>query len=93
MSAATQTFMEIVQDTDDGQDGPVTTPPNTFMRFCSVCMEIMPHYREETYCQCVMCETKTYRRRTEGGQALLEVAFWIAVVALVLLGLLSNVPW
>jgi hypothetical protein len=94
MSAATQTFMQIVQDTDDGADRPATTPVNTFMRFCSVCMEIMPHTRAETYCQCVVCETKTYRSRiSESGKGLLEIILWIAVVAYVMLVVLKSHPW
>jgi hypothetical protein len=94
MSTTTQTFMQIVQDTDGGADGPATTPVNTFMRFCSVCMEIMPHYREETYCQCAVCWTKTYRRvRSEQGQALLEMLLFTALVLLVLIYVCKDWPW
>jgi hypothetical protein len=61
MNASNQ-FMELVKDAPTVDDEPVHPLANTFMRFCAVCMEIMPHYRAETYCQCVGCETKTYRR-------------------------------
>jgi uncharacterized paraquat-inducible protein A len=94
MSAATQTFMQIVQDTDAGADGTAITPVNTFMRFCSVCMEVMPHYREETYCQCAVCWTKTYRRRkSEQGQALVEMMLLTALVLFVLIYVCKDWPW
>lgn len=94
MSDNTQVFMQIVQDTQGGQDGAVTTPPNTFMRFCAVCMEIMPHYREATYCQCVLCETKTYR--SEYGYIRRDVAIalnCLVLVLFVLFVLLRNWKW
>jgi hypothetical protein len=90
MSTATQCFMLIVQNTDDASDGPATTPANTFMRFCAVCMEIMPHTREKTYCQCVVCETKTYRG--ESGQGLIELLLLLAVVY-VLFVMMKDIPW
>ena len=94
MSAATQVFMQIVQDTESSQDGPVTTPANTFMRFCAVCMEMMPHAREATYCQCTVCWTKTYR--SEGGYIRRDTAIvlnWLVVVLVVLFIFLKDWKW
>lgn len=91
----TNQFMLLVRDVpvvDDTQEYPQA---NTFMRFCSVCMEIMPHYREATYCQCAVCETKTYRLR-ENGYIRRDTAImlnWLVVVLVVLFVLLKNVPW
>jgi uncharacterized paraquat-inducible protein A len=91
---ATNQFMAIVRDTpvtDDTQAQPLA---NTFMRFCAVCMEIMPHYREATYCQCAVCETKTYK--SEHGYIRRDMAImlnWLVVVLVVLLVFLRDWKW
>jgi hypothetical protein len=91
---ATNQFMAIVRDTpvtDDTQAQPLA---NTFMRFCAVCMEIMPHYREATYCQCAVCETKTYK--FEHGYIRRDMAIvlnWLVVVLIVLFVFLRDWKW
>jgi hypothetical protein len=91
----TNQFLILVRETpvvDDTQAQPLT---NTFMRFCAVCMEIMPHYCEATYCQCVVCETKTYRL-SENGYIRRDTAImlnWLVVVLVVLFVFLKNWKW
>jgi uncharacterized paraquat-inducible protein A len=91
---ATNQFMVIVRDTpvtDDTQAQPLA---NTFMRFCAVCMEIMPHYREATYCQCAVCETKAYK--SEHGYIRRDMAIvlnWLVVVLIVLFVFLRDWKW
>lgn len=40
---------------------------STFMKFCAVCGEQMPHIRQDDYCMCAACETKTYAKKPEAS--------------------------
>jgi rRNA maturation endonuclease Nob1 len=33
---------------------------SAFMKFCSVCFEIMPHVRKEDHSECTVCGLKTF---------------------------------
>lgn len=39
-------------------------PANIFLKTCSYCFEIMPHYRRDDHCECSVCGLKTFRRQT-----------------------------
>lgn len=91
----TNQFMVLLRETpvvDDTQAQPLA---NTFMRFCAVCMEIMPHYREATFCQCAVCETKT-SSLSERGYIRRHTAImlnWLVLVLVVLLIFLKDWKW
>lgn len=40
---------------------------STFMKFCAVCGEQMPHIRQDDYFMCVVCETKSYAKKPEAS--------------------------
>ena len=94
MNAANQ-FLILVRETPVLDDTKAQPLANTFMRFCPVCMEIMPHYREEIYFQCAVCEMKTYRLR-ENGYIRRDTAImlnWLVVVLVGLFIFLKDWKW
>lgn len=40
---------------------------STFMKFCAVCGDQMPHIRKDDFSMCVVCETKTYAKKPEAA--------------------------
>jgi hypothetical protein len=88
MSTDTQTFMQIVQATDDQPQA--FERPNTFMRYCGNCKAMTMFYRRANYCECAECGGRVYKG--ERGSALLEFIFWLGVVLVVLI-VLKDIPW
>lgn len=66
---------------------------SSYMKFCSFCFEMMPHIRKEDHSECTVCGLQTFPKRNESGQALVEIAICIALVAFVLLVVLKDHPW
>jgi hypothetical protein len=88
MSTNTQSFMQIVQATEE-QPRPVERP-NTFMRYCGKCETLTMYYRHENYIECSECRRRVYKH--EQGQIWLEFMFWLGVVLVVLI-VLKDIPW
>lgn len=88
---AVQQFVEIVRETPEEESTPAQE--NTFLKFCTFCFELMPHYRRDDYSECSVCGLKTFKRMTENGMTCLEFAFWLGVVAVILLVVMKDVPW
>lgn len=88
--SASQQFVQIVQETGL-RDDTVWRPQNTFLRTCSVCGEMMPHYRHADCVECSVCGLKTYP--FERGGILLEFLLWLALIVFVLLVVLKDAPW
>ena len=93
MSQATNQFLDAAKAAKITDEAPRITyeGQSTFMKFCSVCFEIMPHIRRDDHSECAVCGLKTFKH--ESGQSLLEIAFWIAVVVFVVLVVLKDKPW
>ncbi len=84
--------VQLVDVIDETQARPLE---NTFLRTCSFCKELMPHYQHENYCQCAVCQTKTFRL-SENGYIRRDTAIvlnWLVVVLVVLFVFLKDWKW
>ncbi len=92
MSGPVQQFLAMLKSgmNESQTKRPAPTSPETLMAFCGDCAEQTPHERTLLGWRCIFYFS---HQPSECGHILLEFLFWLALVLLVLIVILKDVPW